>query len=372
MDTATGRSAPARPHRSPPSPSDGRGGEGAAAAAPSAASLADVAELGGRIAANVNRVVVGKADVVERLLVALLCEGHVLIEDVPGVGKTTLARAVARSIGGEFRRIQFTPDLLPTDVGGISYFDQKLGDFRFRPGPVFANVVLADEINRATPRTQSALLEAMEERTVTVEGETLPLPRPFLVLATENPIELEGTFPLPEAQLDRFLLRLAVGYPSHEDEDAILDRFRTGMPLADLAPVAGPADLLAASTAVREVYLRPDLRHYLTAVVRATRTHAAVSLGASPRGSLALFRACQALAALRGRSAILPDDVKELVVPVLGHRLVLAPEAQLRGRDVAAILTEVLAATPVPVEGDVGLAAPAEVTNRRDLPGDEA
>jgi MoxR-like ATPase len=318
-------------------------------------SLPDVAALGRRIADNVNRVIVGKEAVVERLLVALLSEGHVLIEDVPGVGKTTLARALAQSIGGEFRRIQFTPDLLPTDIGGISFFDQKLGDFRFRPGPVFANVVLADEINRATPRTQSALLEAMEERTVTVEGETLPLPRPFLVLATENPIELEGTFPLPEAQLDRFLLRLAVGYPSHDDEDAILERFRTGTPLADLRPVAQPAELLAAAGAVREVFVRPDLRHYLTAIARATREHAAVALGASPRGSLALFRACQALAALRGRSAVLPDDVKELAGPVLSHRLILAPEAQLRGRDVAAIVAEVLAATPVPVEGSAGL-----------------
>ena len=332
---------------------------GIATAERSAMSLADVAALGRRIADNVNRVIVGKEAVVERLLVALLCEGHVLIEDVPGVGKTTLARALAQSIGGEFRRIQFTPDLLPTDIGGISFFDQKLGDFRFRPGPVFANVVLADEINRATPRTQSALLEAMEERTVTVEGDTVPLPRPFLVLATENPIELEGTFPLPEAQLDRFLLRLAVGYPSHDEEDAILDRFRTGTPLDDLRPVAGPADLLAAATAVREVFVRPDLRHYLTAVVRGTREHAAVMLGASPRGSLALFRACQALAALRGRDAVLPDDVKELAVPVLAHRLILAPEAQLRGRDVAAILAEIVTATPVPVEGSAGLAEPA-------------
>jgi MoxR-like ATPase len=332
--------------------------EEAAAAQAVPTSLTEVALLARRIATSVNRVIVGKSEVVERLLVALLCEGHTLIEDVPGVGKTTLARALAASIGGEFRRIQFTPDLLPTDVGGIVFFDQKLSDFRFRPGPIFANVVLADEINRATPRTQSALLEAMEERTVSVEGETLALPRPFLVLATENPIELEGTFPLPEAQLDRFLLRLAVGYPSHEEEDAILERGRTGVSPADLMPVCGPDDLLAATAVVREVFVRPDVRHYLTAVVRATRDHPALALGGSPRGSLALFRACQALAAIRGRGAVLPDDVKELAPVVLGHRLILAPEAQLRGRDVTAILDEILAGTPVPVEGTIGMVAP--------------
>ncbi len=319
--------------------------------------VAGIAAFGARVAENVGRVVVGKRDVVELLLVALLCEGHVLIEDVPGVGKTTLARAVARSIGGAFRRIQFTPDLLPSDVAGIAYFNQKLGDFQFRPGPVFANVVLADEINRATPRTQSALLEAMEERTVTVEGETMPLPRPFLVLATENPIELEGTFPLPEAQLDRFLVRLAVGYPSHAEEDAILDRSRAEAPLAALDAVATPAELEAAATAVRDVHVADDLRHYVTSVVRATRGHEAVGLGASPRGSLALFRCARALAALRGRATVLPDDVKALAIPVLAHRLVLAPEARLRGRDAAGILAEILAMVPVPVEGAVGVAS---------------
>jgi MoxR-like ATPase len=322
-------------------------------------SVAPVAALVERVQENVGRVVVGKRDVAELLIVALLAEGHVLIEDVPGVGKTTLARAMARSIGGEFRRIQFTPDLLPTDIGGLSFFDQKVGDFRFRPGPVFANVVLADEINRATPRTQSALLEAMEERTVTVEGETMALPRPFLVLATENPIELEGTFPLPEAQLDRFLLRLAVGYPTHDEEDEILVRHQAGTQVAELAAIATPADLLEAAGLVREVYASDELRHYVTAIVRATRTHDAVELGASPRASLALYRSAQALAAGRGRAVVLPDDVKALVQPVLGHRVILSPEARLRGRNVETVLAEIVAGVAVPVEGEIGLPAPA-------------
>jgi MoxR-like ATPase len=314
-----------------------------------------VSVLARRVIDNVSKVLVGKRDVAELLFVALLCEGHVLIEDVPGVGKTTLARAMARSIGGEFRRIQCTPDLLPSDISGMTYFDQKHSEFRFRPGPVFANVVLADEINRATPRTQSALLEAMEERTVTVEGETLALPRPFIVIATENPIELEGTFPLPEAQLDRFLMRLAVGYPTHEEEDALLGRHSAGPTVAELEPVTHPGDVVAASGLTRDVYVSPEIRHYLTTIVRATRTHEAIALGASPRASLGLFRAAQALAAVRGRAVVYPDDVKALVAPVLGHRLFLAAEARLRGRQVQAILEDIISSIPVPVEGDVGV-----------------
>ena len=323
-----------------------------------------VVEFGARVAENVARVIVGKDAAVELLLAAMLCEGHVLIEDVPGVGKTSLARALARSIGGVFRRIQCTPDLLPSDIGGVSFFDQKAGDFRFRAGPVFANVVLADEINRATPRTQSALLEAMEERTVSVEGEPVPLPRPFLVLATENPIELEGTFPLPEAQLDRFLIRLALGYPDATEEDAILlrerDRGADPPPLDTLAPVASPAELLAAADAARLVHVGDDVAHYVASIARATRAHEAVELGASPRGALALFRAARALAALRGRSATLPDDVKTLAAPVLCHRLILAPEARLRGRTPVDIVAEVVAGTPVPVEGAAGLPRPSD------------
>jgi MoxR-like ATPase len=312
--------------------------------------ISTVAALGQRVIENVSRVIIGKDAVTELILVALLCEGHVLIEDVPGVGKTTLARAIARSIGGQFRRIQFTPDLLPSDISGLTFFNQRTGEFQFRAGPVFTNILLADEINRATPRTQSALLEAMQERTVTIEGETMPLPRPFLVLATENPVEIEGTFPLPEAQLDRFLLRIVIGYPEPAEEVAMLARFQERNPLDELEPVTTPEELLRAAAACRAVYVEDDLRWYIAEITRATRRHEAIELGVSPRGTLALFHCAQALAALRGRDFVVPDDVKELVTPVLAHRIILSPEARLRGRDARQLLEEIVETVNVPVE----------------------
>jgi len=309
-----------------------------------------VEALARRVLANVEQVIVGKADVIELALVAILCEGHILIEDVPGIGKTTLAKALAVSLGATFRRIQFTPDLLPSDVTGISYFNQKRQDFEFRPGPVVAQVVLADEINRATPRTQSALLEAMQERQITVDGETRPLPRPFLVLATQNPIELEGTFPLPEAQVDRFLMRIRLGYPSEQEENDLLLRFERSDPLPGLGAVSTPEEILAAQSQIRLVRVEPSVRQYLIKVARATREHPAVELGASPRGTLALYRACQALAALRGRDFVLPDDAKTLAPVVLTHRLLISPQTRLRGRRPEEILQEIVDTVPVPVE----------------------
>jgi MoxR-like ATPase len=310
----------------------------------------DIKGAADRVTENVAKVIVGKDDVIELCLVALLCEGHVLLEDVPGIGKTTLAKALARSVGCTFKRIQFTPDLLPSDVTGILYFNQKNQEFEFRPGPIMAQVVLADEINRATPRTQSALLEAMQERQITVDVDTIRLPRPFLVLATQNPIELEGTFPLPEAQVDRFLMKLELGYPSDEDENAILLRYEREDPLETLAPVAQDEDLLAMQEQVRTVLVEASVRQYIVGVVRATREHPAVELGVSPRGTLALYRAAQALAALRGREFVIPDDVKYLAPAVLTHRLIISPQTRLRGRRPGEIVAEIVATVPVPVE----------------------
>jgi MoxR-like ATPase len=313
-------------------------------------SSATVQSVARAIQDNIARVIVGKTETIELLLVALFTQGHVLIEDVPGLGKTMLAKSLARSLGCSFQRLQFTPDLLPSDITGVSVFNQKTGDFEYRPGPVMAQVVLADEINRAGPRTQSALLEAMEERQVTVDGVTRALPRPFIVLATQNPIELEGTFPLPEAQLDRFLLRLAIGYPEADEEREILRRFHEADPLADLAPVASGEEVVALSQACRTVHVSEAVETYILEVARATRAEAALALGASPRGSLALYRTAQALAAVRGRAFVIPDDVQALVAPALGHRLIPSSQSRLRGRAVADILHDLLARVPVPVE----------------------
>jgi MoxR-like ATPase len=314
---------------------------------PGSPSVADIARA---LQASISRVIVGKVETAELLLVALLSQGHVLLEDVPGLGKTTLAKTLARSLGCSFQRLQFTPDLLPSDITGVNVFNQKSGDFEFRPGPVMAHIVLADEINRAGPRTQSALLEAMEERQVTVDGVTRPLPRPFMVIATQNPIELEGTFPLPEAQLDRFLVRLSLGYPGENDEREILRRFRSADPLAELVPVASGDEIVALGAAVRQVHVSEAIESYILALVRATRDNPAVSLGASPRGALALLRCGQALAAIRGRDFVSPDDVQALIAPALAHRLVPSGQARLRGKLVTEILKEVVEKVPVPVE----------------------
>ncbi|MGN6697027.1 MAG: AAA family ATPase [Thermomicrobiales bacterium] len=317
------------------------------AAAPEVARVQAVAA---RIVEQVERVIVGKHAVIERVLVALLCEGHVLLEDVPGIGKTMLARSVAAAIGGSFQRIQFTPDLLPTDVTGALVFDQRTAEFTYRPGPIVANVILADEINRAGPRTQSALLEAMEERQVTVDREHVALPRPFLVLATQNPVELEGTFPLPEAQLDRFFLRTAIGYPALDDERAMLRRFQTAAPLETVERVTTPKELLDLIAATRRVLLGEAVEDYLLAIVRGTREDARIELGASPRAALALARAVRALAALAGRAFVIPDDVQALAVPVLAHRIIPAAQVSLRGTPKEDLIAAVVASVPAPVE----------------------
>ncbi len=302
-----------------------------------------------QIIEHVSEIIVGKTDRIELLLVGLLSEGHVLIEDLPGCGKTTLAKALARSIGGTFKRIQFTPDLLPADVIGFNVYDQKTGQFRFQQGPVVTNVLLADEINRTIPRTQSSLLESMGEGQVTVDSRTMPLPRPFFVIATQNPIELEGTFPLPEAQMDRFLMRLGLGYPDREEELLILERFRGQDPLQHLEPVAEPEQIVRLQQARSGILISRPVREYIVDLVEATRRCARLQFGASPRASLGLMRAAQSLAAIRGRGYVLPDDVKHLFSAVVEHRLILLPEERTRGTCSRNILEEVLGRVPVPV-----------------------
>jgi MoxR-like ATPase len=300
------------------------------------------------IAANVAKIIVGKQEAVELLLIALLAEGHVLLEDVPGLGKTLMAKALAKSIGGSFRRVQFTPDLLPADITGFNVYDPKNGEFKFQPGPILTNILLADEINRTIPRTQASLLEGMGEGQVTVDGVTLPLPRPFLVIATQNPIELEGTFPLPEAQLDRFLLRVTIGYPSKDEELCIMDRYQMDDPLPQLKPVITPEQIIEFQVARRNIRIAAPVRDYIVDIIEATRNSKLLRFGVSPRGSLSLMRTSQALAALRGRDYVLPDDVKYLVEPVLAHRLSLRAEERIRGVKAETVLAELLTHIPVP------------------------
>lgn len=311
-------------------------------------SAQDLASAVQKVIGNVEKVIVGKAEPVAFSLIAVICRGHVLIEDVPGVGKTVLTKAIARSIGCSFKRIQFTPDLLPSDVTGVSIYNQQTGSFEFRPGPVMAQIVLADEINRATPKTQSALLEAMEEGQMTVDGKTYRLPDPFMVMATQNPIEYEGTFPLPEAQLDRFMMNISLGYPQAADEVNILNSQQHHHPLEDLAQIMTAEELVRIQQQVRTIHVDPSIREYIVAIANATRNHVNIYLGASPRGSLALFRASQALAAIRGRGYVIPDDVKLLARPTLAHRIIVAPAARVRGITPSAILEEILQSVPVP------------------------
>ena len=314
----------------------------------SQSSLAAVRTLARQIIANVNQVIIGKQATVELVVIGLLSQGHLLIEDVPGVGKTMLARSLALSTGCTFGRLQFTPDMLPSDVTGVSIFNQATRQFEYQPGAVMSQILLVDEINRATPKTQSALLEAMEERQVTVDGVTHPLPQPFMVLATQNPIEYEGTFPLPEAQLDRFFFRVSLGYPSLWDEMEMMSRQQFQHPIETLRAVISVEELLAAQEAIKSVHVSQSLREYIVRLVRRTRDHSDVYLGASPRGSLALFRGGQARAALEGRDFVLPDDIKALAVPALAHRLILAPGARLREQKPEAVVTQLLEEIPVP------------------------
>ncbi len=315
--------------------------------------MADIQDVTNQLLENVEKVIVGKTDAVRLTITGLLCQGHILIEDVPGTGKTMLAKSIARSIGGTFNRIQFTPDMLPSDVTGVSIFNQKTNEFEYRQGPIVAQIVLTDEINRATPKTQAALLEAMEEHQVTVDGKTHPLPEPFLVLATQNPIEYEGTFPLPEAQMDRFLLRISLGYPSKTYEVQMLTDQQLHHPIEDLEQVIDIADLLKVQDAVRSVTVTDEIKRYIVDLVETTRAHGEIYLGASPRGSLALFRTSQARAAIMGREYVLPDDVKALAVPALAHRLIVGSAARIREVDAVDVIEEVLEKVPVP-GGEVG------------------
>lgn len=310
-----------------------------------------ITDVATRVRENIQKVIVGKDDVINFALVAVLCEGHILLEDVPGIGKTTLARALSSSLGCSFKRIQFTPDLLPSDVTGINWFNQREQEFVYRPGPIISQVVLADEINRATPRTQSALLEAMQERQVTVDGVTRVLPRPFLVLATQNPVELEGTFPLPEAQIDRFLMRIVIGYPSEKEENDILERFKIDDPLLDLEMVTNPEEIIQMQFERKQVRVEESVRDYIVRVSRATREHNEIELGASPRATLSLYQAAQAWAAINARDYVLPDDVKTMAPHIITHRLMISPQAQLRGRQPNELVADIVDSVPVPVEG---------------------
>jgi len=314
------------------------------------AAVGQIQDVATRIREGVQRVIVGKGDVINLAIVALLCRGHILVEDVPGIGKTTMAKAIAQSLGCTFNRIQFTPDLMPTDVLGVNFFNQKTGDFEFREGPIFSQVLLADEINRATPRTQSALLEAMQERQSTVDGETRPLPDPFLVMATQNPIEMEGTFPLPEAQLDRFMVRIKLGYPTPEEESDILLRFERDSVVDAIGAVTDGAELGRIQRQVTEVRVDDTVREYIVAIAQASRENQGLMLGASPRGAMAMYKTAQATAAIDGRDFVTPDDVKAVVPHVLPHRMVLTSTARLRGRSTENVVREIMASVPVPIE----------------------
>ena len=315
-----------------------------------AIAVENIQQMAERIRENVQRVIVGKDEAINLAIIALLCRGHILVEDAPGIGKTTLAKALAQSLKCTFKRIQFTPDLMPTDVLGVNFYNQRSGDFQFREGPIFSQMLLADEINRATPRTQSSLLEAMQERQATVDGETRPLPSPFLVMATQNPIEMEGTFPLPEAQLDRFMLRLRLGYPTPEEESDILLRFERDSQPLEIDPVTDAKELSDMQQLANQVLVDETVRTYIVAITQASRKHQSLTLGASPRAGLALYKASQAHAALDGRDFVTPDDVKTLAIPVLAHRLIVASNARLRGRTAGQIVRDILAEVPVPIE----------------------